>query len=203
MGDLILPSPVAQMRFRCTQVLNHIKMKSLLLLPFLFWGMLSFSQQVEKISIPKGIVYKYCTPKVLEKATTLLKEDLQDSTKYNITDEIMIIGPILWDRYKNVPELAEIKEGNVILNVGSKKLNGKMTQDIQDSKKVWNYLRNEVKGKTFIIRKANEVELKYYWSVISFDIDEPLFILETSEHSYIINLIPDKLKIIWLDEVPK
>jgi hypothetical protein len=45
--------------------------------------------------------------------------------------------------------------------------------------------------------------LQYYWAVISFDIDEPLLIVETSEHKYILNILKKDLKLMWLDEVPK
>jgi hypothetical protein len=78
-----------------------------------------------------------------------------------------------------------------------------MTQDVAGTKKVWNELRKEINGEKFIIRKLNERELQYYWAVISFDIDEPLLIVETSTHKYILNILKKNLKLMWLDEVPK
>ncbi|KLT70319.1 hypothetical protein AB674_08025 [Flavobacterium sp. ABG] len=38
---------------------------------------------------------------------------------------------------------------------------------------------------------------------MSFDIDEPLLIIETKEHNYILNILKKKLKLLWLDEAPK
>jgi hypothetical protein len=77
-----------------------------------------------------------------------------------------------------------------------------VAQDTVDTKKVWMEFRKEVKGQNYIIRKLNEKELKYYWSIISFDIDEPLFILETKDHKYILNILKDTMKLMWLDELP-
>ncbi|MFN8296231.1 MAG: hypothetical protein U0T69_08550 [Chitinophagales bacterium] len=68
-----------------------------------------------------------------------------------------------------------------------------MSQDINDSKIIWDEFKKEI-SQDYKIRKANEDELKYYWSVISFDIDEPLLIVETNEHNYILNLLKEDLK---------
>jgi hypothetical protein len=77
-----------------------------------------------------------------------------------------------------------------------------MSQNVNDSKIMWDEFKKEV-SKDYTIRKANEDELKYYWSVISFDIDEPLLIIETKEHNYILNLLRKDLKLMWLDEAPR
>jgi hypothetical protein len=163
----------------------------------------SFAQSEEKITIPKGIVYKYCDKKIVDKAKLLITENLSDSTKYDLCDKLLIVGPVLWNRFKNIELLNKIENGNTTFNVDKKQYEGKMTQDVADTKKVWNELRKEVKGQKFVIRKLNERELQYYWAVISFDIDEPLLVVETSEHKYILNILKDSLKLMWLDEVPK
>jgi hypothetical protein len=41
-----------------------------------------------------------------------------------------------------------------------------------------------------------------YWSVISFDIEEPLVIIETTQERYILNINPKTMKLIWLDQAP-
>jgi hypothetical protein len=171
----------------------------LLSLPFFA----SHTQAQEKITIPKGIVYKYCDPKIVEKAKLLITNNLTDSTKYDLCDNMLIIGPVLWNRFKNIEILNKIENGNTTFHVDKNELSGKMTQDITDTKKVWTELRKEINGEKFVIRKLNEKELQYYWAVISFDIDEPLLVVETSSHKYILNILKDSLKLMWLDEVPK
>lgn len=163
----------------------------------------SFGQTVEKITIPKGVVYNYAKSELVEKAKQLIEDDLKDDSNYALSGKIMIIGPVLWNRFKNIKKLNEIEGGNTTFLVDNDKLSGKMTQDVEDTKKVWDELRKEIGKDNYSIRKANERELRYYWSVISFDIDEPLLILETKKHSYILNILKDDLKVMWLDEVPR
>jgi hypothetical protein len=160
------------------------------------------AQKVEKVDLPRGVVYNYCEPALLERAKTLITNELSDSVHYNLDKGIMIVGPSLWMRYKDIPELAAIENGNVSFLVDKKQLAGKMTQSREDFKKVWNQLRSEIKPNGFTLRKLNSKELQYYWAVISFDIDEPLLIAESGLHKYIINLSPKDLTLVWLDEVP-
>lgn len=160
-----------------------------------------FSQKKETIKIPKGIVYNYCNPKLVEKAKVLIKENLIDSLNYDLIGDNLIIGPSLWTRLKENNKINDVKGKNVDFYVDELILKGKFCQDRKDSKIIWNIIRNEI-ASDFKIRKANEQELIYYWAIISFDIEEPLLILETKDHNYVLNLQPKDLKLFWLDEVP-
>lgn len=159
------------------------------------------AQNVEKINIPKGIVYNYGDNNLNDKAKKLIHDNLSNNPDYSILKENFILGPQLWKRFKNIEKLQKIK-GNVAFQVDDVQLSGKMSQSLKDSKLIWDEFRKEIKG-DYKIRKANEQELKYYWSVISFDIDEPLLIVETENHNYILNFLKSNLKLLWLDEAPK
>lgn len=176
-------------------------MKSIFTLLSFFAITVGFSQDSEKVTIPDGVTYKYADNKVIEKAKKLVRENLSDKPNYKILQSTLIIGPELWKRFKDSKEIHKIEEGNVDFHVDDLILKGKMTQDLDDAKIVWDELRKEI-TESYTIRKATENELKYYWSVISFDIDEPLLILETKSHNYILNLLKDDLKLMWLDEAP-
>lgn len=160
-----------------------------------------YSQKKETIKIPEGIVYKYSNPKIVEKAKLLIQENLTNNSKYDLADTNLIIGPILWRRFKEYEKINTIEGGNVEFHVDNLVLKGKISKSIEDSKIIWDVFRDEIKS-DFKIRKATEFELTYYWTVISFDIEEPLLIVETKEHNYILNLDPKGLKLFWLDEVP-
>lgn len=177
-------------------------MKNLLLLFCLFIGISASAQKKETIKIPKGVVYNYADPKIVEEAKRLITQSLADSTDYKLCGTLLFVGPELWKRYKNIDSLKEIKGGNTILICDGEKLEAKTTQTAEDTKKVWDELRNEINGQQYMIRKLNEKELKYYWSIISWDIDEPLFVVETSSHKYIMNLSNKSYELIWLDEAP-
>jgi hypothetical protein len=160
------------------------------------------AQKVDSIVIPKGVVYKYCAPSVIEQTKYLVTKELSDSTAYELNDGILFIGPVLWQRYKKIPALAGISGGNVTILFKNEKLSGKMTQEAKDFKKVWDQLRKETASADLTLRKPTTKELEYYWSVISFDIEEPLLVAETNEHRYILNISPKTMKLLWLDEVP-
>lgn len=178
-------------------------MKHLFFLFLIFPFLNSFGQTEDKISIPKGVVYRYCEKETVENAKLLIKNSISDGSNDSLLDNLLIVGPVLWSRFKNIDILNKIEGGNTTFHVDKNTLTGKMTQDLNDTKKVWAEFRKEVNGESYIIRKLNEKELIYYWSIISFDIDEPLLIVETKDHKYILNILKDHLKLMWLDEVPK
>jgi hypothetical protein len=162
-----------------------------------------YGQKTEKINVPKRVVYKYCKPKMYEEAKSIVQKELTDLPDYSLIDKIVFVGPVLWTRYGKVENLSNIEGGNLTLLVDNKQLTGKMTQSIEDTKRVWDQLREEVKGIDFKLRKATFDELDYYWSVISWDIEEPLIIVETSLHKYILDIAPTTMKLLWIDESPR
>jgi hypothetical protein len=169
----------------------------------LFSGFYVNSQQIDSVSIPNGVVYKYCSPDIVEKAKALVKKELGDSASYVLNAGILFVGPVLWTRYKKISSLESISGGNVTINFNKQKLSAKMTQDVDGFKKIWDQVRKDVTIDQLILRKATYRELEYYWAVISFDIDEPLIIAEAGIHRFILNISPKNLKLVWLDEVPE
>jgi hypothetical protein len=181
---------------------NRIVVQKLL---FIFLVTLScqiYAQKTEKIDVPKRVVYKYCKPKIYEDTKKVVITELSDQREYLLVDKILFVGPVLWTRFGKIDEFAKIEGGNMTLLVDNKQLLGKMTQNLDDSKKIWDKVREEVKGEEFKLRKATYAELDYYWTVISWDIEEPLIIIETSKHRYILNINAKTMKLLWLDEAP-
>jgi len=176
-------------------------MKSRLIIFLSIIANLVFSQNVEQITIPKGVVYNYCSNEKNEEAKQLIINSLKQDHNYEILQNNLMIGHLLWKRFKDVEILKTIENGKVIFRIDNLEVEGKMCNDIEDSKKIWDELKKEVTD-SFKIRKANVPELKYYWSTISFDIDEPLFVLETPNHNYILNFIKKDMKLFWIDEIP-
>lgn len=162
----------------------------------------AYAQKTEKITIPAGVNYKYSSDSKINEAKKLIKQDLADSSSYQLSSSSLIIGPVLWRRYQDVPAIGQIQEGRVSFHLGQQTLAGKMSQSVVDTRTIWAVLRRELAGQPYTIRKANEQELQYYWAVISFDIEEPLLIIATEKHRYILNIVPKDMKLLWLDEAP-
>ena len=161
------------------------------------------AQSTHTVDIPKGVKYHYCDEAIIDSAKALITSELGESPQYVLMDRIMFIGPVLWTRFQKVKTLKKIEGGNVTNLVDGKQLPGKLTQRVDDSKLVWDALRADIGTEKFTLRYASAKELRYYWSVISFEIYEPLLIVETSKHNYILNIAPKDMKLIWLDEAPR
>lgn len=175
-------------------------------LPFLLLLTLSvgraYAQKTEQVTIPAGVNYKYTSASKIQEAKKLIKQDLADSSSYQLSGASLIIGPALWHRYQHIPAISQIKEGNATFHLGSQTLDGKLSQSVADTRTIWAVLRRELAGQPYTIRKATEKELQYYWAVISFDIEEPLLIIDARQHRYILNIVPKSMQLLWLDEVP-
>lgn len=174
-------------------------MKKIITILFLLLIATSFSQKIDSIIVPKGVIYKYCDSATFAKAKLVVQQELSDTAKNKIVGMMLFVGPNLWSRCSKIKPLSKIENGNMTIMADNKKLTGKMTQNIDDSQKFWDQIKKEVGGNDYKIRKATPQELSYYWSVISFDIEEPLLIVETKQHKYILNF-DKKLKLLWLDE---
>jgi len=175
-----------------------MKIKILLLLLFIVNAVKA--QITEKITIPNGVVYHYADDKTNEKVKKSFTESLTHTTNYDVLGNNLIIGPTLWKRFKNIENLKSIPD-SLIFHIDDVEIEGKMAKKLDDSKKIWDEFKKEISG-NYQIRKANEDELKYYWSTISFDIEEPLFILQTENQRYILNFLKKNQKLFWLDEFP-
>lgn len=169
---------------------------------FLMICCFSKAQVIDSVDTPKGVVYKYGNPGLILKAEKLLIKELSDSVTYDLSSGATFVGPQLWSRYSQIPLLNSIPNGNVTIRFNNKAYPAKMLQDDKGFKKIWDQLISEIKNEKYIIRKATNKELVYYWAVISFDIDEPLLILETGNHRFLFNFIPKTMKLVWIDEIP-
>ena len=64
-------------------------------------------QNIEKITIPKGVVYNYCDNSIIEKAKKLIKENLTNENDYSLLQDNLIVGPTLWKTLKKAESLQE------------------------------------------------------------------------------------------------
>lgn len=174
-------------------------MKSILLL-LLMSTTFSFAQDIDSIKIPKGVVYNYSDNKLIEEAKKTITDNLSNKNDYSLLKENMVVGPQLWKRFKKNKNIQSVGKGKITFVVDNVELEGIYSLKLNDAIIIWEELKKEI-NEDYKIRKANENELRYYWSVISFDIDEPLLIVETKNHNYILNLL--KKQLLWLDEAPR
>jgi len=126
---------------------------------------------------------------------------------YSLFDQYFIVGPILWKKIKNDNNIKKIDGGNVTLNlpvynqlgniIEKRSVEAKMIQDKTDFKIVWNLIMDFFTSPDINFRALNDKEKQYYWSVINYNIEEPIFIAEQGVVKILIDTNDEK--VIWLD----
>lgn len=175
----------------------------LFLFPFLF-------AEAQTVDIPEGVIYKYANDKINNQAKEIIKRELSSNSSYSLFDKLVYCGPNLWKRYKNIPSVSKIEGGNLELKVPQydstrkvtvgKTMIGKLIQDKEDFKFFWNQVVKDFENTDYHIRKLSSQELSYYWAVIFYDIEEPVYIVDNGKYNILID-VTDKMKLLWIDSV--
>lgn len=158
----------------------------------------------QEIEIPEGVNYKLASNNLNKKAIELIKQEISDPS-YSLFNGLLYCGPRLWDRFILIPQMSEIKKGNIEFRIPEgeiliKKL-GKLIQNEKDFRIIWDQIRNDFKGTNYIVRKLNPIELKYFWSIIFYDIEEPIFTVENDNYKIILDLSQHELKLLFIEAI--
>jgi hypothetical protein len=179
-------------------------MKKILLIIAVLLGSLSISGQ----EIPAGVRYKKASQEVNRVAKNLLEKYLPGQTAINVDElfgkKALMCGPFLW---KVIGNPNEFKGGTpVMLMVKGGMIEGKGITDSNQKKLLWKHLveRNAWTANTSV-RKASADEISFYWGMIPFDIEEPLFVADYGSERILINFSMDngKPKVFWVDIISK
>ena len=161
------------------------------------------AEGAEDVTIPPGIRYKKASPEVNEQAKQHLKTTFtaqaKDADVLSLFESHVICGPGLWPDIKNNPAVSKLTKGTVTLNEGTQKLEGKLFQSPEEVLIFWNAFKQRTDFTGLKIRKLIPDELKTFWAMISFDIEEPIFILESPKHKILVDFTSDG-KILWIDD---
>lgn len=142
-----------------------------------------FAQNENNFSIPNYIKYNKNSKASNMKIKKVLEKEL-DIPDFESFNSVLYCGPNFWTYFKGVTSLRNMSGGNIDFQIpqsdGTVKINkGKLIQTKQDYENVWRQVVENFKGGE--IRQLNLSEMKYYWSIIFFDIDEPIFVIEKNE----------------------
>src|SRR5207248_2125364 len=100
----------------------------------------------------------------------------------------LICGPALWSAVKSDPTLAALPAGNVTIVVPvlgadgkpsrNQRMEGKLFQSDKEIVAFWKAFTAQGDFTDLKVRKLTTEELRLFWAMISFDITEPLFVVE-------------------------
>ncbi len=155
-------------------------------------------------SSPGKKIGKACSGYASACLTNLLKAKKKSKNKKNKKNDISLFNQKqtlhtfwdttnFWAKYKNDSLIGKITKGNIDFHVPMPNGNttikkGKLIQDYNDFRIVWNQICKDFSSPETKIRKPNSSELAQYWSIIFFDIEEPVFIIENEGVNLIIDL---------------
>ena len=155
--------------------------------------------------VPRGVNYKHASKIVNSAAQTLLLEALSKSAYADTKlPNSVTCGPTLWNDLKSKASAVLVSANTVdgFLSVPEPihvEMRGFITAE--QRQEFWRALWvafPDLKGAT--VRQPSSTEISYYWATIPFDIQEPLFVIDTGKHQFIANL-PDDVKMLWIDRV--
>lgn len=175
---------------------NIMRIRQVILFFFILLARQTYSQN--------GIVYEKTTDSINKHTIDLIISELSYPTG-KIFNKTLYCGPNLWERYSKIDTLLKIKNGNVFFQIPVRNKDkliikkGKLIQSQNDFNIFWNQIINDFDSK-IRIRKLNENELKYYWSIIFFNINEPIFIVENDKYHLIFDFDKNG-KLLFVEQI--
>jgi hypothetical protein len=164
----------------------------------------------EEPVIPTDVVYKKAQSEVNRKALDKLSGFFlatdQTATHDNLFSDMLVCGPGLWQNIKDDPEMRRITSGVTQLRIptqeGVQTLEGKI---FQRKEEVESFQRAFVRRYNFesqtVIRRPTARELRIYWAMIPYDIEEPIFIVESKGATILVDfVVKEDARISWIDD---
>lgn len=159
----------------------------------------SYSQSVE---IPKGVNYHKTSEANNKEAKKLIQEAIVSKDFRPIFETTVMIGPNLWTSYlRNYSEANP--EGGINLNFKipiEKKIitrKGRIIKQNEEFNLMWNFISDNLNGGKIRVPKKSEIE--YYWSIIAYDIEEPLYVMEFKHTKILFNFNPTNNKLLFME----
>ena len=140
----------------------------------------------------------------LERALSIKAADIKAD---DLFAEAVVCGPLLWETLKDQTgkELQESLPLSFIMSIPRPTTKeGRSFLKPEQKQSFWNYFMDKVKGNNSVsVRRASKPEVDYYWSTISFNIEEPLYVVDMGERKVLFNFLVKngEPKIFWMDIV--
>lgn len=157
--------------------------------------------------VPAGVRYKKATEEINDKAKVLLEKALsKPAAEFDVDKTFgksaIMCGPFVWDIVKDGNNFKDATPVKLIVNGVVKE--GRGITDTEQKRLMWKRLLEKL-GNTIkpTVRKANADEIGFYWAMIPFDIEEPLFIADYGKEKLLVNFIikSDQPHFFWIDLV--
>lgn len=150
--------------------------------------------QANEFRVPKGIVYKPAddatNARFRKRLETVFAPDYSGNDL--IFDETVVCGPFLWkdllkaqvmDPDTGFPVIMVVPQGKEAIELKARGIKPRAAIDTLET-----YIRTLLaEDGGFTVRKLNPNEMSIYWSMIPYDIEEPVFILDSRNHTMLVD----------------
>ena len=154
----------------------------------------------ERPDVPARVRYIMVEPSIIDETVADMREFfVQGHDTQSLFGKMVICGPYLTDHLsKN--KTFEALEYLPIITMGPNTLVEQKAFRTEKSVSAFaHYLRNALnKEGGFFIRKPTAAELDWYWTIISYDIEEPVFVLESPSHMIFLDF--DEGEVFFADD---
>jgi hypothetical protein len=154
------------------------------------------------VPVPPGITYTAAPAEVNHQAAERLRQMLASRTAHCVGD-VFMCGPFLWRQLKDDP--AWMRAGGFGTHVLVPTTQGQLAlagHGFQNSNKaahlLEDWLRSQLRGETFQIRKLNGKELAALWAILSYDIEEPVLVVDSGPRQFIFHFVHDE--VFYIDD---
>lgn len=161
-------------------------------------------------NIPSDIQYIPTDQRINKKAYDKLKKVFAKSPYNfeNIFGEAIACGPSLWNQIKN---LEDFNDCAIFVPMPMRMSTAERVQHFEGA--IFRGKENIIvfcnvlskflnSSQPFEIKKPNTKELKLYWAMIAWDIEEPIFVAHSNKHTLLLNFSNDKnLNVAWIDDL--
>ena len=146
----------------------------------------------ERPDVPSRVTYIMVDPSIIDETVAKVREFfILGSDPQSLFGEVVVCGPYLTDYLSENKTFKALEYLPIMGMVDSNTLLEEKGFRTEKSVSAFAYyLRNalNVDG-GFIIRKPTAAELDWYWTIISYDIEEPVFVLESPSHRVFFDFI--------------
>ena len=150
----------------------------------------SFAEVKDSDLFPSNVPnrVKYTRPKKndAEAARALLIKVFSSNEEAKLFGDVAAIYPPLWQEIKDIKPYSEDPGGIMTTFCDGKKMDGKALKSDASKTTLVKYLQSKFpqKEKTKI-RPPDYNDLQKYWSIIAWDLESPLFVVENDTSKYI------------------
>ena len=148
--------------------------------------------------LPQGASYKTAPHAVNSAAKQRLERALRLTGDKRDLDAILVdtvvCGPFLWEQIKNAPGIEKVGLGSTVAIPGDPNHGPKIVQKLEArtfrSAEEVAALKRALHATfafdpEFTVRKAQSQELALFWAMVPFELEEPLFVVESKHHRLI------------------